>query len=143
MFLSSGIVTNTIPRNGRSNPWLHRRPVSMLSVYGSSSDRLNKRWCMKRACRNRIREAAKPFGGEHKLKGQQSLLEALRYTTIDVISGWTCGGMFQLVARIKHRSGDHCWACDFKHWLLEPQMVGATRYYRKGHKENTRRAYTL
>ena len=81
---------------------------------------------MKCACRNRIREAAKPFGGEHKLKGQQSLLEVLLHTTIDVISGWTCGAIFQLMVRRKHRGGDHCWDCDFKRWLLEPQVVGAT-----------------
>ena len=98
---------------------------------------------MKRECRNQIREAVKPFGGEHKLQGQQSLLEVLRYTTIDVISGWTCGAIFQLMARRKHRGGDHCWDCDFKHWPLEPQVAGAMRYYREGHEENTRGAYTL
>ena len=80
---------------------------------------------MKRACRNRIREATKAFGGEDKLQGKRSLLEVLRYTTIDVISGWTRGGIFQLMARIKHRGGDHCWDCDFKRWPLEPQVAGA------------------
>ena len=54
-----------------------------------------------------FREAADPFGGEHKLQGQQSLLDVLRYTAIDVISGWTCGAIFQLMTRRKHRGGDH------------------------------------
>ena len=81
---------------------------------------------MKRAYRNRIREATKPFGAEKKLQGKRSLLEVLRYTTIDVISGWTCGGVFQWMACVKHCGGDHCRACVFNHWLLEPQMVGAT-----------------
>ena len=100
--------------------------VSMLSVYGSFGDGLNERYCMKRACRNRVREAAKPFGGEQKLRGERSLLEVLRCTTTDVISDWTCGGFLKLMALIKHCSGDHCWDCDFKQWPLEPQVVGAT-----------------